>query len=318
MANLTLTSDIKSDVLFRGGEKTDGTSEFDAQVMRDINRAQKAVALGGSEFAPDIQESWWWLKKDPPGVLVVEAPYETGTVSVTNSNALILFSSPPAFSAKDWFFRTDNDIFRIVAHTAGEASATLDTIYTGESGPTKDFRLFKLEYALAADVLRLAAPMRGYGDGYFEVDGCELMSLERDYPLGRIEKGRPDRFAMVTETKVRFNRMGIDTGGKLIRLEYDYLRQPPDLNGTNGEEPIVPKQFRYILADMALFWLLLNKDDNRDAKLAEIVTRGLSAMAMENRHRMTIYSRNFGRISPRGRTYPDRKPLRTESGFIVG
>lgn len=319
MANLKYTTDLQTDVLFRAGEPTDGRSDYNDHVLALLNRAQSALALGGCEFAPDINEDWWWLRKDPPGTLVLQAPMETGTVTVTNNNAAVTFSSAPAVSAEGWFFRTtdDSDVFRVTSHVAGATGATLDSVFTGTTG-SKTYTLFKTEYTLASDVLRIIGPMRGYADGLFDVDGCEVQALNRDYPLARIEKGRPDRFAPITETKVRFNRYGIDTEGALIRLEYDYLFRPVALAGDDNEEPAVPAQFRYLLADMALFWLYLVKDDNRDVKLSQIVARGIEAMKRENQKRKVVYGGNFGRIRARAASGDNRQVPRSESGFILG
>lgn len=318
MANLKYTTDLKTDVLFRAGEPTDGRSDYNDHVLELLNRAQNALALGGCEFAPEINEDWWWLRKDPPGTLVLQAPIETGTVTVTNNSNIVTFSDAPAASVAGWFFKTttDSDVFRVTSHVAAAAGATLDSVFTGTSG-SKTYTVFKAEYPLASDVLRIIGPMRGYADGTFDVDGCEAQALNRDYPLARIEKGRPDRFAPVTETKVRFNRCGIDTEGALIRLEYDYLFRPATLTGDDNEEPAVPQQFRYLLADMALFWLYLVKDDNRDAKLSQIVGRGIEGMKRENQKRKVVYGGNFGRISARG-TQGGKGVLRSESGFILG
>lgn len=318
MANFQYTTDIKSDVLFRAGEQTDGTSDYDALVLRYINRAQMAIALGGCEFAPEINEDWWWLRKDPPGVLTLQAPYEDGDVVVVNNSTTITFSVPPTFSASGWMFRSTNgDVFRVISHVAGDPSATLDSVYTGLSG-TYAYTLFKVEYTLASDCLRIVGAMRGYADGQFRIDGCESQSLDRDWPLGLIEQGRPSRFAPVTETKVRFNRCGVTTNGGLIRVEYDYLYRPADLTASVGEEPVVPKHFRYLLADMALFWLYLTKDDNRDQKLSQIAARGIEGMKRENDRKKVVYGTNFGRINARGGANADNAPLRTESGMIIG
>lgn len=320
MANLLYTTDLKADVLFRIGEPTDGSSDFDSKVLEYLNRALNTLALGGGEFNEDIQEDWWWLRQDPPGVLILQAPYETGTVAVTNNSDAITFSDPPTFTGAEWCLQIDglNTVFRVTAHTASEASATLDSVYTGVTDAAASFTLFRVTYPVASNVFRIIAPMRGYAECPFEVDGTEVKAMDRDYPLARIEKGVPTHFAHVTETKVRFNRYGVDTNGGLLRVEYDYLFKPPDMAGTENEEPAVPRSYRRILADMAVFWLYLDKDDNRDVKLAELVKRGIRAMEFEHRHRVTSYSRHYGKLMPRGRRKTSIGVLRTESGHIIG
>lgn len=318
MANLVFTDDIKKDVLFRAGEPTNGSSDFEAEVLQYINRAYMTLCVGGLEFNEDIQEAWWWLRKNQPGVLILQAPYTVGSASVTNNSNVVILSSPPTFPAEGYFFRATNtgDVFRVESHAGSSSDIILDSVYTGESATDTTYSLYKLEYELASDVMRMLSPMRIYSGGYYEIDGTELTALDRDYPLALTETGVPDKFANVTETRVRFNRAGLTTGGGLIRVEYDYLRVPPPLTNAENEEPLVPVQFRHILSDMALFFLYVVKDDNRDVKMAEMAKRGIRAMSMENKHRMIAYSRDFGLITPR---YPpsQQHPLRTESGFII-
>lgn len=318
MANLRYTTDIKADVLFRGGEPQ-ANSSYDASVLEWINRAQTGLALGGLEFNETVQENWWWLRKDPPGVLVLQPPITTGTVAVTNNSSSVTFTNAPAVSTTGYFFKTDadSDTFRVSAHAANDTMATLDSVFTGETNTAKTYTLFKTEYTLADDVHRVIAPMRSYSDAELRVDGIELSAMDRDYPIALIEEGTPCKFAHISDQKVRFNRYGTANNGALLRLEYDYLRTPPTLTGEAGEEPIVPLRFRQILADIALFWLYLIKDDNRDVKLAEIVKLAILAMANEQRHRMPTYSTSFGRIMTRRPSGKPSRSIRTASGLTL-
>jgi len=133
---LKFTSEIIDDVLFRAGEPTDGTSDFDTAALDYVNRAYRAIWVGGGEFVKDMQERWLWLKKDPPGTLVLNPVITLGSVVVTQGLNTVTFSSPPAVSVAGRLFKADahTDIFRVITHTAGSASATLDAVYTGTSG----------------------------------------------------------------------------------------------------------------------------------------------------------------------------------------
>lgn len=325
MANLTFTSDLLADILFRAGEPTSGTSDFNAVALIYLNRAYQALVMGGGEVDAEINEDWWWAKKQPPGVINLESSYTSGTVSVTNNSASITLSAVVAGSRAGWFFRVEghSDIFRVIAHTGGTAAMTLDAPFTGSTNAATTYRLFKAEYDLASDVLKVMSPMRVYQGTLSEVDGVELMALERDWPLRDINAGPPLQFALSTESKVRFSHYGPpDTTSvpNLIRLEYDYIARPPDLTspGTT-EEPIVPKQYRKILSDIALTFLFVDKNDDRASMVSGLAKKGLNAMMNEQRSRMVRYSRTFGKLNPRpGQMTTWRHPLRTESGFILG
>lgn len=321
MSNYQFSSDLVNDVLFRADEPIDGTSDFQSKAVEYINRAYQAIWTGGAELDPSINEDWWWLRKDPPGVLTIEPKIVAGTASVTNNSTAIEFSSSPAKDLDDWFFKVDDepDVFRISAHTAAASGATLDAVFTGDTATAASYKVFKLEYTLATDALKVVGPMRVYQDGRKSVDGVSLSSLDARYPIASANGGTPDEFANVTEQKVRFNRYGGATGTELIRAEYDYMRVPAALTSGAAEEPAVPLQYRRIIADYGAALLHEDKDDDRSKTAAALAKSGLKAMEVENRARLTQYSRNMGKIIPRQSMAAENiGPLRTSAGLIIG
>ena len=322
MANTTTAADIIDDMLFRAGEPTDGTSDFNATALQYLNRAHLGLCRGGAELDPTISEDWWWLRKSPPGKLTLEQSITTGTVNVTNNSTAITFSSAPAASVATWFFsvEAEADVYRISAHTAGAAAATLDSVFTGTTAPTATYKLFKLEYDIAADVLRIISPMRVYRADYdYEITGMDLLVLDRRWPLALIEEGIPSAFAQADEDTVRVNRYAGSATG-LVRAEYDYLYRPSDLTDDASSIPAVPRQWRYVLADWGTFWLMLDKNDDRADAVGLAAKNGLKAMAMENRHKLgSVGGGAFGQIRPRqDEVRRATGPLRTSSGLIIG
>lgn len=322
MTTLRYSAELLDDILFRAGEPTDGTSDFQDEALRCLNRAYRAVWMGGGEFVKGMNEPWLWLKKDTPGVLTLNPKIETGTISVTNNSTSATFSSGPAVSVANRFLKIDghSDVFRIASHTAGATAATLDGVYTGDTASAATYEVLQLEYSLAADVLRLIAPMRAYADNVGRIEGIDLSALDRDYPLHMVDSGCPDKFAMVTESKIRFNKSGGTTSTDLIRVEYDYLRKPDDLTDDAAEEPAVPLEHRQILADIGLFYLLTTKSDARAEAIGVQARGGLQAMQADNKAKLSmIGGSSYGGLYPRaGRTRQASRPWRTESGFIIG
>lgn len=321
MANYTFTADLIADVLFRASEPATN-SDYAAQILTYLNRAYQSLYLGGGEISNDLNEDFWWAKKQPPGVLNLVPPI-TGNVTVTNGSVNITFAVAPAVSVVGYHFRVDNhpDIFRIATHTAATTAATLDVAYTGPSIAGAPMHCMKLEYDLPADCIRIMAPMRIYQGAETYVDGVELSSLERDYPLSQIQAGPPTQFAYVTESKIRFNKSGPvpNQTPNLCRVEFDYIYRPADLTSPGtSEEPIVPRHYRKVLADIALTFLFVDKNDDRAGAVASVAKRGLGGMVAEQRSRMINYSRSTGLILPRSSRNKNRFPLRTESGFIIG
>lgn len=321
MTTLTTSGDILDWMLFNANEPADGTSDFHAHAIACLNRAYREIWTGGGALVPDMYEPWLWLKKDPPGVLTLNPVVEAGTINVANNSASITFSSAPALSMQGRFFKvaTHPDIFRIAAHTGGNTAATLDGPYTGPTATAAAFRCMQLEYTLAADALRVISPMRIYAIGQPEIDGVDLLALERDYPLMNIESGTPTSFAMVTETKLRFNRYGGVAATEFIHVEYDYLAKPSAELDDNAVEPLVPLERRQVLADAALMYLLMAKSDNRVEIIGASAKSGLKDMQKDNRQRLSQFSRNMGAIHTRQRRLAwANRPLRTTSGFIIG
>ena len=326
MANYRYSSDLINDVLFRAGEPTDGTSDFETQALTYLNRAYQIIWTGGGEFDETLNEEWWWLRKAPPGVLTLQPKIVAGTVAITNGASGVTFSSAPtpaidASTASGWFFRVADhpDWFRVSTHVSGSTAATLNSVYTGPTATAKSYLLAKLEYPLATDVLRVFAPMRVQQDGQNEIEGRDLYGLEREWPLRTIQGGVPRAFAPVGERRVRMSHWGGASGTKLIRAEYDYLRRPADLTDSGSEEPLVPHQYRKVLADMAVFYLFLDKNDTRAEGAGRLAQGGLRSMAREQRRRQTLTSRINGQIIPRPQALaPYRQAPRTESGMILG
>ncbi|MFQ5915726.1 MAG: hypothetical protein ACE5JS_21345 [Nitrospinota bacterium] len=328
MANYQYSSDLIDDILFRAGELTDGTSDFNAVALTYLNRAYQALWMGGGAVVPSLNELWWWLRKYPPGTLILEPVIETGTVSVTNNNSAITFSSAPTKDLDNWFFKVDDhaDIFRISAHTANATGATLDSVYTGDTDTAADYKAFKLEYDLATDLLKVISPMRAYQDGRSEIYGMDLRALEAQWPLRLANSGVPRAFAIVREKHdqasktitVRFSHYGGTSSTDLIRVEYDYFFRPSVLTDSGSEEPVVPWEYRKLLSDVGLFFLHQDKDDNRAEGVGRLAQAGVRAMAQENLSRLVAMGKDFGRI----KVWPEDRvkrlePLRTETGLIV-
>lgn len=320
MANYTTSSDLLDDALSRAGEKIDGTSPLQDDAVRFLNRAYQGLWSGGSEIDPNTNEVWWWLRKDTQGVLNLNpAIIDIGTVSVTNNSTSILFTNAPVDSIAGRHFKARNhaDVFIIATHTAGQAEATLDSVYTGTNNTTALYTVFQLDYDLASDLLYLSTPMRAYQSNRGEIGYMDMTNLHERWALENLNGGVPHNFTMIGQRKVRFSHYGNNESGKLIKVDYEYIREPADL-ADDTSEPSVPRQYRKILADWTLMYLLDKKEDSRVQDAAALTLRGIQAMAKENRRRMIISSKGFSKIYPRQLERPHvDKLLRTETGLII-
>lgn len=299
MANLKFSSDIIEYVLFEAGEKTDGTSDFDAQVLIWLNTNYKKIWQGGSEFDPDINEDWVWLRKS--GNLILQAKITTGTVSVSNNSATATLSASQSTDVVNWFFKVDNHegIFQISTHGGSSATLTLDSVYTGDDNTTASYKLVKLDYPLASDAIEVLSPMETpfNANRRFNFDG-KIQGVSLQSVPWRVDllAGIPEFFSQIDENTIRFNRY---TDEDLIRVDYRYKKRPDDLTDSGSEEPEVPWRHRHVLANMVLFDLFKAKNDDRADTTSLIAKQGLKAMAVENQHRLSIMDGTYGRIVPR-------------------
>ena len=311
MANHTYTADIISDALFRANEATDASSDFYDQAFVYLNSVYLQICRGGSELAPTINEDWAWLQKATPGVLILE-PAITGTCAVAQDSASVTLGAVVADSLVERFLKIEGhpDVFRISTHTGATTAVTLDSVYTGEDNLTATYTVFILEYNLASDVMRLTAPMRCYTpSGRSGMDRTRIQQVPVDdvdiYSAAFGQTGPPLMYAEVGQStagtrRIRFDRYLAPLGTHFVRVEYDYLFRPAALTSPGtAEEPIVPREWRHVLADYLLAYLFGLKNDDRAESAAAMARMGLVGMATENRYRKTTASYDLFRIRPR-------------------
>ncbi len=309
---------IKEDVLFRGGESK-ASSDYASQVVDYINRVYRTLCTGASEFLPEYVEDWWWMRSR--GTLTL-LPAQTGNAAVTQDSTAITFAVAPAQSVAGYKFKVDDhpEVFEISSHTAAATAATLDSPYTGPTNSGASYRLMKLKYTLDSSVAAILGPMIGYRNNP-RIYGIEPERMDELYPTALLTPGVPRAFALDDLQIVRFSHGGL-TNGQSMRVEYRFRSVVTTLTDDTSSIPLVPLEWRHLLADMALTYLLLDKNDDRSNAVALSARTGLAAMLKENRRKLAkMGGESLGRIYPRQAQLdvpgnPDL--LRTESGLIIG
>lgn len=240
MANFTTTYDLKAGALRRAGELADtqGSSPYDSLALTYLNQIYQAIISGGNEFELELGEPWSWAKAKNAATLILNAPYNTGTVAMTAGLTSGTFSSGPAASQVGKFIKIDNvsEYFRIVSHTAAATAFTIDAAYTGSTGSGLTYNAYELEYDLNSGIERIIGPMRVYRNQVEglnqqgEIQGADLNWMMNDYPLTELQQGTPSYFAYTYRdqsglVRVRFNR----TVGTSTKVDYMYIPQPNPL-----------------------------------------------------------------------------------------
>lgn len=308
MANMRTTEDLIEDALRKAGEKTDGTSDYIADAVKYMNGHYRKILSGGNYLDVDLGDPFYWAKAKYPGVITVEVPYDTGTVTLTQGSTSGTFSSAPAASQAGKYLQINGiwEYYRIVTHTAASTSFTIDSPFN-DSTVTSAYKALKLDYDLdAASILRLFAPFKCYrsqtSDADYEgkVVGLDIRSFEKKYPLFKITSGTPTEFAFLYETDglvtVRFNKyVSVNT-----KIEYDYIPVPTDLTNDSSSIPIIPDGHRELLSMATAYSILLDKEDSKASHYLSATQSAMKALAAAFHREAMQVSRNRGRLIARG------------------
>lgn len=309
------TQSLINDALFRAGE-IPGASEWDSKALDYINREYRALCAGASEFLPEVQHDWWWMRRR--GVITLLPAYMTGTVLMTNGVAAGTLSvDPTPLDLTNYRIRFDDvaDVFSISVHAG--VNITLDSPFTGATG-SYSFKAMKVLYTLDTTIDAIMSPLSGL-DGGPSIYGLAPERMEELFPVSRLNVGLPQAYSIENDQTIRFSHGGaIDS--KSRRLEFVYRPSVDDLENSATNFPLLPMRFRHVLADMTLVYLYMDKNDDRLTAIGTSVRSALAAMVAENRRRITKVDSLVGKIQPRqtGLTRNQSRLLRTESGLIIG
>jgi hypothetical protein len=276
---LTYGLDIINNFLWRVRQLQllkEGQTEF-YDVARDhVNRAYYEILT---------DKPWPWALKDPPGVLNVVAKV-TGTATIAHDSTSITLGATISSSMAGRWFEIDSEEvpYRISAHTAGTASLTLDATYKEVAVSYGAFTIYKDEYTLASDCLRVwGAKNRNDPNGIVDVVDANYMHEELpDRSTYSVNSGGKNN-TQITMTIVQGEKARIspwpDTDD--ITIEYSYCVKPTSdlsFDKTTNDTPLVPLESRYVISDKAMFNLLSDLGDEKMLTFDGIVKRGIQKM----------------------------------------
>ena len=193
------------------------------------------------------------------------------------------------------------DVFVILSHMPDSPTATLDYPYTGDTNSAAAFEAMRTEYELDEAAQVLSSPMVAFRNPH-RINGITTEKMDELFPLINLSPGVPQAFCLENETTVRFSHGG-DEDGRTMRVEYRYRPNVDDLTDSTASIPLVPPQWMHVLADMALVYVLLDKNDDRSNAAALGARTGLAAMLKENRRRLVKIDHQAGQINPRAGSF---------------
>ncbi len=137
-----------------------GTSSLQTAALLYLNQIHTAVVCGGTELETDIDESWVWARSRNPIIMTLNAPYTTGSVTLTGGTNVGTLSAAPAYSMSGWYLKLNSgpEIYRIGYHQAASTAFQLDAAFPQAANNvhvTGGFSAFQLEYELCPQYITI-------------------------------------------------------------------------------------------------------------------------------------------------------------------
>lgn len=154
------------------------------------------------------------------------------------------------------------------------------------------------------------------GDATGQVSLLDPVAFDRSFPLLDIRAGAPEQFCVIRDRNdgmltVRFNRYPMNTGNvQSMRIEFEYIPTPIDLQDSAASVPLIPRKFIRILEYGAAFYLLKDKSDAKAQDYLQIAQEALASMIKVNRKELEKAGRNFGDIIARMDLMPGKRRRR--------
>lgn len=302
-----------------------------------------ATSAGLYSHLVDIPTNdWLWLRKFPPfafvttpaiignGASVTQGgppPIIIGTVSVTNASTTISFSIAPPPSVAGWRLKLLSQaagisfppitVPRIVEHTAGALTATLDAPWPQDTQSTNNFVVFQSEYPLPADFVRFCESPAVHGGWAYGENPPRLAigsaeQVQDQFPIQELNQGPPTAAARIATDTIQLNRWDVAS----YRIEFGYIFTPPVLAIASLplQQPLIPLRHRQVLSIGAAMEIAHDKVDSRTSSLSSQFREILVHMGNEYRHEQNAGSELMGRMLYR-QGQRRRSMLRTASGL---
>jgi hypothetical protein len=246
-----------------------------SDIESHLDRAHKVVLSGGGFLNRDdygkrmSKDAVFAFARAPqPKVVTLVPPIDTILATTTQGSTTVTLSGAPqgANSVAGWFIQVmgTSTAYRIQTHVAASTTVTLDSAYVDLAATNEVCSIFKLQYTLGgSDILRLIGPLRIYGDEPV------ITITDKDEMLDRIALDGftlrvPEYCSVINEDNGTYTLQFSSTPSEYVRIEADYVPIPGTLTGgVSGTNPVIPRQFRELLAHVALYFMQIRNDDNR-------------------------------------------------------
>ena len=264
--------DLLNAVQLDGNEAAAGTrGDYALQCQGYLRRAYWEILT---------RERWPWALAETPGVITTEEALTTANqngvvvTSISDDNpAVVTLAAALPVSVAGWKFYLDGDqvIYRIRLHDANTPTFTLDARWVNPDDRSGPFTIYQDEYDLDPDVMRIWDSMyvRSGENANYEIvkrERPQLNEIAREGTFGPAPMGIYAEIASRYVNGVPIRRIQVapwDEDRQI--LEYDYTEfHTLDFSGSRATDtPRIPREYRQLLVDLALYKLHMAKDDTR-------------------------------------------------------
>ena len=291
------------------GHDVSGSSTQRDDIVSHMDQGHKMILAGGGILNVDnrgqqLDEDviFNFAKSATPKVITLRPAVTNVTVTLTrNSNALTMNAAPDSSnSIAGWFLRVqgEEELYQVYTHTGGATSAVLDGVYVGPANVSAATAvLVKLQYDVgSSDILRLVSPFTTFSGDAGEINLVDKEELYEQYPPTEVGEGFPQLAAIIRENVGTYTVQFSSYPSDYERLELDYIAIPTELNATSNVNPILPKEYRVILAHYSAYSLMPRNNDNRTAVQLKLAQDKFRAMKAWDANSKTSVDEEFGAV----------------------
>lgn len=266
-------------------ELSDRLAAYDQTVAADATKLKRWLNMAQQDITS--RQNWPFMLAQE--VLQTATDLTTGTIAVAAGSTALTFTSAPAVSVAEYFikFGQETSWYKIAAHTAASASATITPAYGGTSNlATSTYVLRKLFYATTTP-LDSILDIKKTASGRF-VEAANARETDVFLPLywdtGEIYKyisSIPDSTGAV---RISF----LYCPAAVENLQVRGIKKLTDM-ANDSDASIIPARWHSTLIDIAAFYGFSSLDDNRATTFFQKAETGIQAMAQ-------TYSPDLGRM----------------------
>lgn len=231
----------------------------------DVNEADRLVDakiyINEAHWWICAARAWRWARKSPPKQFVSIAEDRIPVVSIVGDTVTLTSPLTASRAGRKFMIDSDGIPHRIKTHAPSSATLVLETVYTGEI-TSGEATIFQDELVVATDILAWPdiTDVRTAGDLRLITE----VELRRLAPANVHGVTRGVRYgAFITDSVLRIAPWTSEI--RLFECSYNVRAEPMDFSGGVADTPIVPRNFRPIIAWRAEAKLMADKrpDDKR-------------------------------------------------------